>query len=363
MLHRTITLLVAALALAPSSGRSFAQDDCQLAMALNQRDAQPASEAKRAAVDPNKFAIVIAGAGGEPAYTKKFTAQAHEIFGALTEKLGFEAKNVYVLTEHLGGSPENQSPDAALPRAQRSTAEEARKAFDAIKTTAKADSLVLIFLIGHGASDAQQAKFNLVGPDLTAKDYAQMIGAFPTRRVVFINCSSSSGEFIKSLSAENRIVITATRSGNEQNATVFAEHFILGLTSSEADSDKNTRVSVLEAFDYATKMVADWYKKENRLATEHALIDDNGDGKGNETATAGDGALAKTTYFDSKTVAQAGADAELLRLMAERERLEQEVEKLKVRKADMKEEDYERQLEELLVKLATVNQTIKARQK
>lgn len=355
--------MIAALSLALISGSAIAQDDCQYALALKQRDAEPRKESKRATVDPNKFAIVIAGAGGEAAYTKKFTAQAHAIFTALTEKLGFDTKNVHVLTELLGGGPENASPDSGLPRAKRATAEEARKAFETIKTTAKADTLVLVFLIGHGSFDTQQAKFNLVGPDLSAKDYAQLVAAWPTRRVVFINCASSSGEFIKALSAENRIVITATRSGNEQNATVFAEHFIAGLTSSEADADKNARVSVLEAFDYATKMVADWYKKENRLATEHALIDDNGDGKGNETATAGDGALAKTTYLDSKTVEQAGADAELLRLIAERERLEQEVEKLKLKKAEMKEADYERELEDLLVKLATVNQTIKARQK
>ena len=83
-------------------------------------------------------------------------------------------------------------------------------------------------LIGHGSFDTQQAKFNLIGPDLTAKDYAQLLAGLPTRRVVFINCASSSGEFVKPLSAENRIVITATRSGNEQNATIFAEHLYRG---------------------------------------------------------------------------------------------------------------------------------------
>lgn len=363
MLHRTIISLVLALSFTVLSSSPLAQDDCQYAIASQERDPQASKEAKRAVIDPNKFAIVIAGAGGEEAYTKKFTSQAAEVFAALTDKLGFDTKNVHVLTELLAGGPENGSRDTGVMQTRRSTADEVRKAFDAIKASAKADSLVLVLLIGHGSFDPQQAKFNLVGPDLSAKDYAQLMSALPTRRVIFVNCSSSSGEFIKPLSGENRIVITATRSGNEQNATIFAEHFIAALTSSEADSDKNTRVSVLEAFDYATKMVADWYKKQNRLVTEHAMIDDNGDGAGHDTATAGEGALAKTTYLDSKTAAQAGADAELARLIAERERLEQEVEKLKAKKAQMKEEDYERELEEMLVKLATVSQTIKARQK
>ena len=92
----------------------------------------------------------------------------------------------------------------------------------------------------------------------------------------------------------------------------------------------------MEAFNYATRLTADWYKQKNRLATEHALIDDNGDGVGHEEATAGDGALAKTLYLDSKSVEQAGADAELAQLLTERQRLEEAVEKLKARKSEMK---------------------------
>jgi hypothetical protein len=218
-------------------------------------------------------------------------------------------------------------------------------------------------LIGHGSFDNQQAKFNLIGPDLAAKDYAQLIGLLPNKRVVFVNCASSSGEFIKPLSGEGRIVITATRSGNEQNATVFADHFIAGLTDGAADVDKNGRVSVLEAFNYATKLTADWYKQKNRLATEHALIDDNADGAGHEEAAGGDGGLAKVVYLDSKTVEEAAGDAQLGRLIKERQRLEEEIEKLKPRKAQMKQEEYDAELERLLVELATVNQQIKARQK
>ena len=176
-------------------------------------------------------------------------------------------------------------------------------------------------------------------------------------------CASSSGEFIKPLSAEGRIIITATRSGNEQNATIFADHFIAALTDGAADADKNGRVSVLEAFNYATKVIADWYKQKNRLATEHALIDDNGDGTGHEEATAGDGNLAKIVYIDSKTIEEAGNDAELMRLIALRQKLEEDVEKLKARKSDMKPDEYDTELERLLVDLAKTNQEIKARQR
>jgi len=325
----------------------------------NESKAQKENKPPRAAVDPKKFAIIIAGVGGEDIYTKKFTAHATSLYDALTSRLGFDEKHVLLLMETASGGPEN----AAREIPGRATAAEVRSAFNTVKSAATADSTLFVVLIGHGSFDTQQAKFNLIGPDLTAKDYAQLLGALPTRRVVFINCASSSGEFVKPLSADNRIVITATRSGNEQNATMFAGFFIAALTDSGADGDKNGRLSVMEAFNYATRLTADWYKQKNRLATEHALLDDNGDGVGHEEASAGDGALAKTQYLDSKSVEQAGADAEVAALLAERQRLEEAIEVLKARKSEMKAEEYDAMLEKLLVELATTNQKIKARQK
>lgn len=317
---------------------------------------------KQAATDPNKFAIIVAGVGGEQAYTKRFTSQAMRLQETLTSQLGFEAKNVHLLTEVAAGGAEDGGHEPVVVT-RRSTAEEVRNAFSAVKLAANADSLVLVVLIGHGSFDNQQAKFNLIGPDLTAKDYAALLGSLPNKRSVFVDCSSSSGEFVKPLSSEGRIVITATRSGNEQNATIFADQFIAALTGGAADSDKNGRVSVLEAFNYATRLTADWYKEKNRLATEHALIDDNGDGTGHEEATSGDGNLAKVVYLDSKQIEEAAGDAELARLIAQRQKLEEEIEKLKARKTDMKAEEYEAELERLLVDLAKLNQEIKAKQK
>ena len=326
---------------------------------------KPATSSKpRAPVDSNKFALVVAGMGGEEAYTRKFTSQATRLYEALTTQLGFDAKNVALLTEGSpGGGPEDGASEADAAPSRRATAEEVRNTFATFKSAANAESMVLVVLIGHGSFDNQQAKFNLIGRDLTAKDYGELIGSLPNKRTVFVDCSSSSGEFIKPLSAEGRIVLTATRSGNEQNATVFADHFIAGLMDGAADSDKNGRVSVLESFNYATKLTADWYKQKNRLATEHALIDDNADGTGHEEATGGDGAIAKVVYLDSKNVAEAAGDVELGRLIKERQRYEEEVEKLKTRKSEMKAEDYEAELERLLVELAKVNQQIKGKQK
>jgi hypothetical protein len=323
---------------------------------------KPAPEkapATRATLDPKKFALIISGVSGEEVYAKRFTAQAMQFYDALTNKLGFDEKRVYLLTENVISNSENM----AKGNFARATSDEARKAFTAIKASATADSLVFIALIGHGSFDNQEAKFNLVGPDLTAKDYAALLNGLPTRRVVVVNCASSSGEFVKPLSSADRLVITATRSGNEQNVTMFADFFIKGLVEAAADTDKSGRNSLMEVFNYATKLTADWYKQKSRLATEHALLDDNGDGTGHEKEESGDGAIAKTTYLDSKTLAEASADAEVIKWLEDKQRLEVDIEKLKARKSDLKVEEYEAELERLLVELAKTNRHIKSRKK
>ncbi|MGH9841991.1 MAG: hypothetical protein ACREEM_24810 [Blastocatellia bacterium] len=301
--------------------------------------------------DQNKFAVIITGIGGEEAYVKQFADWTAQLRAAMIEQLGFADERITILTEKPEGSE------------QRSSAEVVRQTFVALRNTLKPDNQLFIFFIGHGSFDGKVAKFNLIGPDLSANDYAQLISPLPARQIVIVNTASASGEFVKPLSGAGRIVVTATRSGMEQNAPHFGEHFIAALGNSDADADKNSRVSVLEAFEYASKLTAGFYEQKGRLATEHSLLDDNGDGTGHSKAEAGDGALARTTYFDSLPQQQAGGNAELAKLFAERLRLEGEIEQLKVRKAQMKEEEYEDALEKMLIELAKLNLSIKAKQK
>ena len=366
IIRKTLSLLLICSSLCSCSlgagqGLDSPQDGRPKEDAASPKAPGPAGDKKqpRAPVDPNKFAVVIAGAGGEEAYTKMFSSQANLLHESLVNRLGFDEKRVFLLTETGAGGPET----GAVEYVARSTAQEVRKAFDAIKASSNPESLIFVILMGHGSFDGQQAKFNLVGPDLAAKDFLSLVSAVPARRVIFVNCASASGEFVKPLSGGNRVVIAATRSGSEQNATVFAEHFVTALTEPSADADKNNRVSILEAFNYATKVTADWYKLKDRLASEHAILEDNGDGVGHEEAKEGDGAIAKTTYLDSNTMAVAGNDSDLARLLSEKQKTEEAIEKLKVRKDEMKPDEYERELERLLVDLATINQSIKAKQK
>jgi hypothetical protein len=289
--------------------------------------------------DPNKFAVIVNGAGGEAVYAKQFEEWTGQLSSVLSAKFGFDEKQLTVL--------------------KGATAEDVKRTFTALKTQLDANNVVFVFFIGHGSFDGKESKFNLVGPDLSAPDYNALLSALPTRRVVVFNMSSASGEFIKSLSAKGRIVVTATKSGQETNATRFPGFFISALNARDADTDQDGHTSVLEAFVYANRLTADFYKQAGRLATEHAMFDDNGDGVGREKLEAGEGLLARATYLDSLSVDEAAASAATGRLLKERTRLEGEIEQLIARKGNMAEAEYETTLERLFIELAKVNRSIK----
>ncbi|HET9528407.1 MAG TPA: hypothetical protein VFO99_19685 [Pyrinomonadaceae bacterium] len=291
--------------------------------------------------DPNKFAVIINGAGGEPEYAKQFAEWTTQLSSVLSRRYGFDPKQVKVLSEKVA------------------TADEVKRTFGLLKSELDAGNILFVFFIGHGSFDGKEAKFNLVGPDLAATDYNQLLTALPTKRIVVFNMSSASGEFVKPLSAKGRIVVTATRNGQETNATRFAGFFITALNATDGDTDQDGHTSILEAFVYANRLTEEFYKRAGRLATEHALLDDNGDGVGREKPEAGEGLLARATYLDSLSVDEAAATAATGRLLKERARLEGEIEQHLARKAFLPEAEYEATLERLFIELAKVNRSIK----
>lgn len=296
---------------------------------------------KPAQVDPNKFAVIINGPGGEAVYAKQFDEWTGQLSSVLSGRYGFDEKKITVLSE------------------KSATAEGVKGVFGALKSQLEADNVLFLFFIGHGSFDGKESKFNLTGPDISATEYNTLLSSLPTRRVVVFNMSSASGEFIKSLAAKGRIVVTATRNGQETNATRFTGFLISALQATDADTDQDGHTSVLEAFVYANRLTADFYKRAGRLASEHALFDDSGDGVGHEKIEAGEGLLARATYLDSLSVDEAAATAATGRLLKERTRLEGEIEQLIARKGNMPETEYEASLERLFIELAKVNRSIK----
>jgi hypothetical protein len=197
---------------------------------------------------------------------------------------------------------------------------------------------------------------------MTAAEFEPLLARLAPRRVVFVNTASASGPFVEALSAPGRTIVTATRSGRESFATIFGGYFVDALTAEAADADKNNRVSVLEAFEYARREVAAAYERQGIILTEHALLDDAGDGKGTDKPAA-DGKIGRTagllalgTLGESEALP---ADPKVRALHEERRALERRVESLRLMKDGMDPQKYTSQLEALLTELALKTRRIR----
>ena len=219
------------------------------------------------------FLLIVVGLAGNPEHGELF----HKWGASLAEasaKVGVTSDRLVYLVDQKGEGDKLATG--------RSTREEIQQAIDGFAKAASADDAVYVVLIGHGSYDGQTARFNLPGPDMNAADFNALVKRLPAKQLVFVNTSSSSGPFVEALSAPGRTIITATRSGAEQFATLFGGFFVDAFTSAEADQDKNQRVTMLEAFRFAKAGVTRAYEQEGLLATEHAMLDDNGDREGSQ---------------------------------------------------------------------------------
>ena len=293
--------------------------------------------------DARQDVLVVIGAEGQPEYGEAFRAWAQRIAAAASQ----------------GEASYQVIGDASQTEDSRSDREQLQQRLSELADGASAP--LWLILIGHGTFDGQAAKFNLRGPDMSAEELQSWLAPL-ARPVAVINCSSSSGPFINRLAAPNRIVITATKSGYEQNYARFGDYFSAALADPEADLDKDQQTSLLEAFVAASRKAEEFYDGEGRLATEHALLDDNGDGQG----TPGD------WFRGVRAVQQAEGDAPLDGLRAHqwhlvrspleeqlteqqrarRDELEAALEELRSKKGEMTADSYYQQLEPLMLELA-----------
>ena len=224
---------------------------------------------------------------------------------------------------------------------------------------ATADDDFALILIGHGSFDGVEYKFNLVGPDLTAAEIAAMCDRIASRRQLIVDTTSASGGAVQRLERPGRAVIAATKSGTEKNATVFVRYWVEAFQDPSADTDKSDSISAMEAFTYATRKTAAFYDAEKRLATEHAVFNDAGQGEPVREAGNGQGILlSKFTLLRIGTSQQAANDPARRVLVQKKEDLEQRIDSLKYQKAAMDAADYKKQLTDALVELAKVQQEL-----
>ncbi len=296
----------------------------------------------------NLSLVIVSGIGGTAEYSERFTELASRLQAVAIES-GLAETQIYRLTADADN-------DDHLPASRQQLAD----TLTAIADGAAENDELLLVLIGHGTPRERSALFNLPGPDIDPFDLADLLERFGDRRVAVVNTASASGPFLRPLSGNNRVIITATSSGQELHATEFPQHFVSAFEERRADRNKDSRVSLLEAFNYARLEVRRSYESDERLLTEHALLDDNADGEGSLEADefSADGALAAAIYLQQPEQVSNDATAELLAMLERKQLLEEEILGLKRRKQFMQSAEYYQQLELLLIDLARLVQRI-----
>jgi hypothetical protein len=286
------------------------------------------------------FYFTVAGLGGEPEYDARFSGWAKDL-----DKLLHEAEPKAKIKTLYGAEATRANVEAYLKEVARD---------------AKPDDSLILMLIGHGTEDEFDYKFNLPGPDLTAAQLAGLLDKISAHELI-VNMTSASGGSLATLEKAKRVVITATKSGTEKNATVFPRYWIEGMRDPTSDADKNDIVTALEVFRYAEEKTAKFYETQKRLSTEHALIEDAGKGEGVKTPSAENGeglTAARFAVLHLGSAAAESRDPAKLALLKEKEELEAAIDDLKYRKASMAVQEYRMQLQQLLLNLAKTQEAL-----
>lgn len=277
------------------------------------------------------YYLIVAGLGGEPAYGEQFAKDAAAL--ATVARRTTAASRVMLL------------------QGEGATREAVVTSLESLRMRAKPADSVVVMLVGHGSYDGEAYKLNLPGPDLDGDEFAKLLSDVAARSQLVVNATSASGAILEKWAADGRTLITATRSGFERNATRFAQHFAAALAEGSADINKNGAITAQEAFDYASRSVADSFEKDGALATEHPQI-----------------AGGAATRFTVARLASAGpaepvaASPAVAALVSERDKLDAEIEALRTRRESMPNDAYLAELQRLLVELAEVQGKIDAEQ-
>jgi hypothetical protein len=295
--------------------------------------------------------LVISGLGGEESYSTAFHDWSVSLVSSALAA-GMPADSVVYLAEDPARDAETIDGES-----RKETIEATLRKLGA---AAGPEGELWLVLFGHGSTRGEETTVNLPGPDLSGGELAAILESLPVERVVIANASSASADFVQNLSAPGRAIVTATRTSSERHAPMFGGFFTEGFAGNKADVDKDQRVSLLEAFDYARVAVARAFESDGRMATEHPMLDDNGDRNGSlEPRAAGevDGLAASRFFLGSGTVEVAGSP-ELDRLQAKKNELEGRIAELRAQRGARDEELYLQELETLLLDLARTNEEI-----
>jgi len=301
--------------------------------------------------------VVISGLGGDPQFRADFVEWGARLVDAARDA-GVDPGNIVFLAEDPDADPERISG--------RSTAEVIEETFASVASRAAPEDRVLVVLIGHGSGSGEESRVSIPGPSLTAADYRRLLETLAPRQVALVNAASASGDFIPVIAGDGRIVVTATRSAQQRNATIFGRHFVEAFTGDGADLDRDGRVSLLEAFEYARQETERHFRDRGLISSEQALLEDRSDGRGVALPTEDPevGLLASRFFLQppggTAVAGDPAASDRLRELYMEEDAIETRIAQLGGQRDELGEEAYQDALQELIVELARIGQEIRA---
>jgi len=272
------------------------------------------------------YLVTVAGLGGEPDYEQRFVGLAND-----ADKMLRASGTTDRVVDTLKG------PDATKAKFEAVLAR--------IAGQAKPADTFILMLIGHGTFDGFDYKFNLPGPDISAAELATFLNKIPATRQLIVNMTSASGGATALWKKDGRTIISATKSGTEKNATVFARYWVEALRDNAADVDKNEAITAAEAFTYAQTKTKKFYDDNKRLATEHPVLEDPGK-------------AATFTLLRYGSAAAQVKDPAKQGLLARKEQLENQIDALKFQKELLDPKQYKAQLTTLLLQLAQLQEAL-----
>jgi len=290
-------------------------------------------------VRADSYFLTIAGLGGEAEFDQRFTEYAKSLDKILRAEAGAKV-------DTLSGADATKANLEAKLRALAQT---------------KPEDQVVVMLIGHGTFDEREYKLALPGPDISATELSQLFDKIPARQLI-VDMTTSSGGAIPILQKNKRVIIAATKAGTEKSSVaIFPRYWIEALQDPATDADKNDVISALEAFRYAQTKVTKFFETQNRLATEHAVIEDTGKGDGVKDPSTDNGEGRVANGF---ALVHLGASAKLAKdpakqkLLKHLEDLDAQLDELKYEKASKDQAQYRKELQTLMIDRAQTQEEL-----
>jgi len=158
-----------------------------------------------------------------------------------------------------------------------SNAENLKETIKTLAAAVQPADRFIFYYVGQANIVAGKLRLNLPGEDITHEQLAEWISRIRASSMLLVLDCPGAGLAVKAMTGQGRIIIGAC-TAEQHYSTRFSEYFVPSLLDSKSDTDSDGKVSLLEAFTFASKQLDDWYFRLLFLKTETPVLEDNADG-------------------------------------------------------------------------------------